>query len=433
MTARMSSISKTTPMRDHLSTNGLIPILVAGYGRSGTTALMSLLGADERIAFDRRYPYENRWLTYLTKFAQLAVRPGASPTLNSEQLCEFSSGTFGSVPWPNDPTPGPPPLAPSSAEWLAGMWTTFSSSVREQNLNATHYAEKAPAWLPAAVHDVIPAKAIHLVRDPRDVFLSAAAFNRARGGTGFGQRIGDSDLDHARNLAYELLLYHENRNAVVGLDVRYEDLIADPRGTVERISSHIGLDLPVGAAQDAPADHFTSMSPEKSIGRWKREQLPPGVRTILESQLDELLLAHGYERCEPSPIGFDTARCTDCSSDGHWQPQGFGAHIQITGEDFWVALPPQEFAAKAVQEIWACVRADTGDHCSLYWRRGREEFHEGRSVHAAWIPGPHWQIVRFRLSGHEHWHGTIAQIRLDLFNGPNACGSGELRWIRRVI
>jgi hypothetical protein len=41
----------------------LMPILVSGYGRVGSTALMALLGTDERVAFDRRYPFENRYLT----------------------------------------------------------------------------------------------------------------------------------------------------------------------------------------------------------------------------------------------------------------------------------------------------------------------------------------------------------------------------------
>ena len=49
----------------------LTPILVAAPGRSGSTALMALLGSDPRVAFDRQYPFENRHLTYLVKFAQI--------------------------------------------------------------------------------------------------------------------------------------------------------------------------------------------------------------------------------------------------------------------------------------------------------------------------------------------------------------------------
>src|SRR5439155_26715067 len=89
----------------------LAPILIAGCGRSGTTALTELLATDPRTAFDRRYPNENRYLTYLAKFALLTGRPGDGPYVNSVQLCTFEDEHFGSFPWPTDPLPGlEPPL-----------------------------------------------------------------------------------------------------------------------------------------------------------------------------------------------------------------------------------------------------------------------------------------------------------------------------------
>src|SRR5438132_13668463 len=57
----------------------LMPILVVGYGRVGSTALMALLGTDERVAFDRRYPFEHRYVTYVAKLSLLAAGPGGSP------------------------------------------------------------------------------------------------------------------------------------------------------------------------------------------------------------------------------------------------------------------------------------------------------------------------------------------------------------------
>src|SRR5437868_4050582 len=98
----------------------LIPILISGCGRSGTTMLMELLATDARVVFDRRYPNENRYLTYLAKFALLAGRPGDGPHVNSVQLCDFEDGRLGSFPWPTNPVAGlEPPLAPPPAAWLA--------------------------------------------------------------------------------------------------------------------------------------------------------------------------------------------------------------------------------------------------------------------------------------------------------------------------
>jgi len=77
----------------------LTPILVDGYGRSGTTALMTLLGSDPRVVFDRRYPFENRYLTYLAKFALLTDRAGVGRHLDAVQLYDYDDGHFGTFPW----------------------------------------------------------------------------------------------------------------------------------------------------------------------------------------------------------------------------------------------------------------------------------------------------------------------------------------------
>jgi len=101
----------------------LVPILVAGYGRVGSTALMALLGTDERVAFDRRYPFENRYLTYVAKLSLLASGPGGSPHLDAVQLHDFTDDHFGAMPWPTGPAKyGMPVVRPSTGEWLAGLW-----------------------------------------------------------------------------------------------------------------------------------------------------------------------------------------------------------------------------------------------------------------------------------------------------------------------
>jgi hypothetical protein len=423
-----------------LAVSNLTPILVAGYGRSGTTALMALLGSDPRVAFDRRYPYENRYLTYLTKFALVTGRPSPGPRFTGEQLYNYADSQFGGYPWP-DPGPNdPPPLGPSPADWLSGLWEAFSRSARARNPGLTHYAEKTAEWLPAAVADVLPARIIHLTRDPRDVFLSVFAFAKARGVPGFGP---DSGPDHARNLAHDLLLYSENaRSCADGVPVRYEDLVADGDALASRLSSAFGLELSAeGVRSRIPAHHRTTPDTAASVGRWRREPLPKGVAPLLESLLYDSMKETGYDlsrgAAPASGMAFGPmlagGRTPATSAHGKLGPGPDGAAATLTGPDFWVELPPEKMDAAAAREVWVCLRGRTGTHCSLYWRHRRDRFGEERALHVPFVPGPHWQIARFRVADHPLWRNSVHQLRLDPFNGTTApAAGGDLRWLRLV-
>ena len=277
----------------------LTPVLVAGYGRSGTTALMALLGTDPRVALDRSYPFENRYLTYLAKFALLAGRSGASPYLDPVQLCEYDDDCYGPVPWPTLPTEGTdPPLQLPPAEWLGGMWHTFSAAIKRRSPAATHYAEKVPAWVPAVVRAVLPCRTIHLVRDPRDVFLSAREFARTGNAAGFGT---DGDMDRARHTAHGLVLFAENERSDRGrqdaVRVRYEDWVERPAEVAKTLATLTGLKLSPDAAAVSRhlAMHKTSADAEASVGRWQREELPDKVRACLESHLLGPMTDYGYK------------------------------------------------------------------------------------------------------------------------------------------
>src|SRR5262245_6681528 len=103
----------------------LTPILVAGSGRSGTTMLMELLGTDPRVAFDRVYPFENRYLSYFAKFALLSGRLGKGEEPEGTRSSAFDTDVIGPPPWPTVPPPGVSFMALPPAELLRGMWTAF--------------------------------------------------------------------------------------------------------------------------------------------------------------------------------------------------------------------------------------------------------------------------------------------------------------------
>ena len=415
----------------------LIPIQVAGYGRVGSTALMALLGTDERVAFDRRYPFENRYLTYVAKLSLLAAGPGGSPHLDAVQLHDFTDDHFGAMPWSTGPAKdGMPVVRPSTGEWLSGLWRTFSASVRRSRPHATHYAEKVPFWLAAIVREVMPCRVIHLVRDPRDVFLSARAFARVGPALGFGMEAGTSEMDQARHTAHGLLTFAENEAADRERGdrclVRYEDWAEHPDAVVRQLNRFVALDLSAGDAVDRIFDsHATSADLGASVGRWRHEPFSREPRMLIERHLARQLVDYGYEiapdvRPAEAIVPGPEMRC---SSDGSVTSTVTGALVQVWGEDFWVELPLEPTPADAIAELWICLRGTTGDHCSVYWPRADGAYDQTHSIHVPFRPGWHWQIARFRLDRHPLWQGMLSHLRLDLFNGTTTPGTGEVRWV----
>lgn len=156
------------------------------------------------------------------------------------------------------------------------------------------------------------ARAIHLVRDPRDVVLSLLARGR-------------SLLEGAEIWLTSVAAAHPFRAHPRLLEIRYEDLILAPEKTLGAVCAHVGVKFdwewfrPGGAATDAlgtrhsRAQNAWQLKPHegfspKSIGKWKEREaeLDPifGVKLtdayarLLGTRawtLAELAREHGYD------------------------------------------------------------------------------------------------------------------------------------------
>ena len=429
----------------------LIPILLSGSGRTGSTALMSLLGTDRRVAFDREYPFESRYLTYILKFALLTQYPDFFPFIEGEKLFDFNYlGVGGPVPDVRY-LPSSRPEAYLSRKplqnWASQMWRVFSSGVVEGNPTAKFYAEKAPVWFAPLARTFLNCYTVYNVRDPRDIFLSANAFMRKRSQIGFGRRKGDTDLDYARALALAFVntfeQYYADRIRTDIVLIRYEDFVNESERIRAQLQELMGLEL-----SDFDNQHFefhrTADDLPSTLNRWEREALPTAVLEFFESYLREEIQQLGYRLTStglngsPRFVSFakNQIKLSDlsCSGDGAMIQEQDGAVVKIRGVDFWVVLPLEPFSAQEVREIWISIRGDIGDVFSLYWRSEFTNFSENKVWHLRYCPWIGACVLSFPVHEHPEWKGTIYKLRLDLFNSVKAPhkGKGFIRWVRLV-
>ena len=183
------------PEDERLDESPLIPILVDGMGRDGTTLAMQLLASSPGVVFDRVFPYERRYFSYflaLSKLIELDSRevPGWSQDTLGDLPSLVEHGFVGPLPWPDRELLRRPsdPRPPLSEVLLEALWRDFSAAARETVradhgdpvLRIPYYAQKVSGLWAFGLDRLPPAKVVSLLRDPRDVWVSATAFHARR-------------------------------------------------------------------------------------------------------------------------------------------------------------------------------------------------------------------------------------------------------------
>lgn len=276
----------------------LVPVLLQLVsGRGGSTLLMQLLGTSEAVAFDRTYPFENRYLAYLLHlFGPLGVAFDPDRDVPQATMLQRPPGVFGPIPFAADMD-----LAALQHAMLRHAWEAFTEVTRTERPGARWYAEKMTGDFRLVGEAGIEHRILQIVRDPRDVFASVTAFDRQRGFFGFGRVEGQSDDEflgqwiaqvrrRTQDLTHQLATHPSVER------VRYEDLVRDLAGTAARLGAWLGVELRADVVEAATADfrhHMTSPDPASSVGRW-RETLPRSQRRRIERDLRDELRALGY-------------------------------------------------------------------------------------------------------------------------------------------
>lgn len=277
----------------------LRPVLVRMLeGRVGSTLLMRLLGTAPEVAFDRVYPYEHSYLTYLVRLTgQLAGTPPERDGMLD--LLYGSASGVGPLPFP---APDGLDAAELAADALRGAWRGFSGS-SHHDPRVRLYAEKYWGDPAAVVAAGLEPVLIDLVRDPRDVVASIRAFNAKTGRQRFGRAEASDDAEHLRRLVLGMRLRFAEFSApapVERIELRYEELVGDLPAQSEWLSRLLGIELDASLARsEAPemTGHATSSTPEESIGRWRRDLAPEEV-AIIERRLGGHMDRLGYARSD---------------------------------------------------------------------------------------------------------------------------------------
>jgi hypothetical protein len=308
--------------RLHLSYKSqFVPLLVTGAGRSGTTLLMSILAKHPEILVAREAASEFRQATYLWYAAHVLTGPanfeysmkpdgfenpvdrvaiGYNPytshvygrQLGSSSVLEWQDVDF----------------AAATCDFICKQIDAFVSALAQDygKTKVRYYAEKA--LVSRALNFVrniyADEREIFLLRDPRDVFISAREFNRRRGGDSFGREKIATDTDWLLGICRDVEVvarsYENSRSR--GVRVRYEDLVREPHQEIARILAWLEIDSSEGVvsqlvssvSEEVRGAHGTSRSADQSIGRWQTEMSDEEKRLVTAS-FGETLAALGYE------------------------------------------------------------------------------------------------------------------------------------------
>lgn len=300
------------PVTPTLSANDR-PIFILGCPRSGTTLLSAMLHSHPRIAV----PPETRFLlsTYRDRVTIGDLRDPANLRHLAERITRPKRARFRDLGLNRHAVieqivAGPPTLGSA----FAAVWTAFARA-----RGKPRWGEKRPAYWRAvdAIRRLFPdAQIVHLMRDPRSCVASMTAlswwphgFDHAFATWLLAERELRRFREHAPPDAYHLL--------------RYEDLLTEPRGTLERLCAFLDEDFAeqmldhTGAAADMVPEHKVWHDRARGgidLGRsaaW-REALSPRQIGLIEAVARRPLHRYGYSvsGCGARPTVGELAACS---------------------------------------------------------------------------------------------------------------------------
>ena len=262
-------------------------VAIVGVGRSGTTLLMSMLNAHPEVTFPPEFHFINQ---------HLAKEPKA--TLDEAVLRLQNDTRFQRLQLDLDEV-----IRPFKGERPFSMPALYQEILQyyAQQQNVKIIGDKAPKYveyLPTIKHIFPKAKIIHLIRDPRDVYLSRtkAAWSSDR-----------SDI--LQFLAYrsQYNLGRHQGPQLFGtnyMEVQYENLLLQPAVELKKICQMLDIAFANDMLQFSKSAKQLVASDEMS---WKKEVLGPLLTNNMNKWEKELT---------PKQIARIETACTPTFQDG---------------------------------------------------------------------------------------------------------------------
>lgn len=244
------------------------PIFIIGHWRSGTTLLHELLVLDERLSSPSTFqcfaPHHFLLTEWFFRGFCTWMLPGQRPMDNMAagwdrpQEDEFALMNLGlpspyrRIAYPNQP---PPDVQYLDTESLPAAERQHWAETLAQFLRAVSFRTERPLVVKSPTHtgriatlaETFPgAKFIHITRDPRALFPSTVRlWNSLDEVQGLQKPTGEKTEAYVLDCLEKMYeAFHRQRDAIDPanlIDIRYEDLIADPVGQVEEIYRKLRL------------------------------------------------------------------------------------------------------------------------------------------------------------------------------------------------
>lgn len=309
-------------------------LFIVGCARSGTTLLQRMLHnhPDLAVANDTHFIFEAITGLDPPNTITKGLSPGIDPPLTTEVVesvhnyrtfkrMKLSEAGFERAITGNT----------TYREFVSAVYTEFchehgKSLAGEKSGRYANYQSFLHAWFPQA-------KFIHIIRDGRDVALSAQGWNKKRGPRGPGKFLLWSSEPTAACAMWWADRVREGRKqggllgSVHYFEIRYEALIANPEQILKSLIKFLELPYSDSLMQyhQGKTRHNPKLSSKKSwlpptagLRNWKTE-MNERDQMLFESLVGDLLIELGYERhFQALPSGITTI-AQSCKQ--HWDTE----------------------------------------------------------------------------------------------------------------